>query len=240
MSKLKKYIILSLILLSIIIALGTKYYYKNYMYSLEKVSKMLNSVEFPSNVCIEHKIYLTDANELITKINRYIKDNKEYIVQEDASLKENRIGKIEQIYDYDNKENIVIYHDEKRISSYEYEEMIPRIMPLKNNFFLYVQQHGVYEHCGKYEFHGKENVNGKQCIKVSFTDEYDYEVNVNFFYIDLETYFIIKYEVYHGASKADLGKTWTETYEYYPNTVTDEQILKFDKNNYPNYEFWGI
>ena len=121
---------------------------------------MLNSVEFPSNVHIKYKDYYADANEPSTIMHHYIKDNKDYIIQEDT------------------------------------------------------------EH--------KENVNGKKCIKVSFTDD----VSKYYFYIDLETNFIVKHEAYHGDSKENLEMTVAGIYEYYPNTVTDEQILKFDKNNY--------
>lgn len=237
MSKFKKYIII-IVLLIVLISLCGLYYYKNYMYSLEKVSFMLNSVQFPSNIHIVYKSYYADKTEPNSIVNYYIKENKDYMVQEDGEQKENGLGKIEHIYDYDVKKNIIIFHGEKSIASYKYEEMIPRDMPLKMSFFLYVEQHGLYEHKGKYEFHGKEIVNGKKCIKVSFTDEYDEDVSRYYFYIDLETNFIIKFEVYNGNSKDTLEKTITETYEYYPNTVTDDDILKFDKNNYPDYEFY--
>lgn len=239
MSKLKRYIII-IGLIIILIILGGMYYYKNYMYSLEKVSSMLNSVQFPRNIYIEYKSYYTATMETSTIIRQYIKENKEYIVQEDGSQKENGLGKIEHIYDYDNKEDILIMHNEKTVYSYPIEGLLQRTMPLKMSFFLYVEQHGRYEHRGKYEFHRKENVNGKKCIKVSFTDEYEDYASRHYFYIDLETNFIVKHEAYYGDSKETLEKTHTETYEYSVNTVTEEQFLKFDINNYPDYKFIGI
>ena len=238
MSRLLKYIIIIVILIAIVIW-GGLYYYKNYMYSLEKVSAMLNSVKFPSNIYMEYENYYGDSSEPTTVVNTYIKDNKQYIIQEDKQKTENYLGKIESLFDYDNKEEIVIYHGEKTISSHEYEEILPQSMPLKSNFFLYVELHGRYEHRGKYEFHGKEMVNDKKCIKVSFTDEYDDYTSRYYFYIDLETNFIVKQEAYYGDTKETLEKTVTEIYEIYPNTVTDEQILKFDINNYPDYKFFG-
>lgn len=229
MSKVKKYIII--VFIFIVIFLIGNYLYQKYTYTLEKVSFMLNSAELPSNIHTEHKSYHGDSTEPIYYINTYKTDNLAYVLQENDSQK------IEQFYDYNLLKHIIILHNEKKIFSYPCEADEGSAIPFRETFFIAVEQHGLYEHRGNYKFHGIETINGNKCIKVSLTDNYENEIDVNYFYIDLETNFIIKKESYSGKNKKELKRNYAETVEYNFNTVTDDQVLKFDINNYPDYEY---
>lgn len=188
---------------------------------------MLNSAELPSNIHTENKSYHGDSTEPIYYTNTYKTDNLAYILQENDSQK------IEQFYDYD----FIILHNEKKIFSYPCEANEGSGIPFRETFFIAVEQHGLYEHRGIYKFHGKEKVNGKNCIKVSFTDDYEDKMNVTYFYIDLETNLIVGYESYSGKNKKELQRNNVEIIEYNFNTVTEDKVLKFDINNYPDYEY---
>lgn len=229
MSKVKKCIIIVFIL--IVISFIGNYLYQKYTYTLEKVSFMLNSAELTSNIHTEHKSYHGDSTEPIYYINTYKTDNLAYVLQENDSQK------IEQFYDYNLLKHIIILHNEKKIFSYPCEADEGSAIPFRETFFIAVEQHGLYEHRGIYKFHGKEKVNGKNCIKVSFTDDYEDKMNVTYFYIDLETNLIVRSESYSGNSKKDLKRDYAETIEYNFNTVTEDKILKFDINNYSDYEY---
>lgn len=231
MSKVKKYVII-IGLIIILIILGGMYYYKNYMYSLEKVSSMLNSAEIPNknNIHIQTKNYSATSDEVVSYSDYYEKDNTFYRRQED------NINKYETFYDSNNSKEIVISHNEKKIFSFTTENNNIGLA-FKESFFILVEQHGLYEHRGNYKFHGIETINGNKCIKVSLTDNYENEIDVNYFYIDLETNFIVKKESYSGKNKKELKRYYAETVEYNFNTVTDDQVLKFDINNYPDYEY---
>lgn len=232
MSKFKKYIIIIVVLI-IAILLGGIYYYKNYMYSLEKVSTMLNSAEIlnKDNIYIQRKTYSGDLDECTSCYDYYKKDNMSYIIQE------NNINKYETFFDGETSKEISVSHNENKIFSFNIENNDDIDLAFKETFFILVEQHGLYEHRGNYKFHGKETINGKKCIKVSLTDNYENEIDVNYFYIDLETNFIVKYESYSGKNKKELQRNHAETVEYNFNTVTDDQVLKFDINNYPDYEY---
>ena len=62
---------------------------------------------------------------------------------------------------------------------------------------------------------------------------------MRYLFIDLENSYIIKYEYYEGSNDKELNKIQTETYSYEFNSVTDDNILKFDINNYPDYQYIG-
>ena len=87
----------------------------------------------------------------------------------------------------------------------------------------------------EYEFLGREDINGKKCLKIRFLIN-DEETREDYYYIDLEDNNIIKQEIYtQGYSSNELEKTTELTYTYSYDTLTDNDVKKFDIDDYPDY-----
>lgn len=206
------------------------------IYTLDKVSSMLNSATIPENVYIHSYSYTSDYTSYR---DIYVKDNIEYHYDKAISNNSNIDDyNIDTISIYDGTKTISISNIDKTIFVFNNTYNVSVLETLsKNSFFTAIEQHGLYEHCGIYKYCRKETVNGKKCIKVSMTDNYDNKINVDYYYIDLETNLILKQEAYSGNNIDELELGRIDTYEYYFNSVTDDDILEFDINDYSDYKY---
>ncbi len=207
------------------------------IYTLDKVSSMLNSATFPENVhihCYSYTIDYTSYRDI------YVKDDIEYHYNKAISNNSNIDDyNIDAISIYDETKTISISNIDKTILVFNNNTYNVSVLETlsKNSFFIAVEQHGLYEHRGIYQYCGKETVNERKCIKVSMTDNYDNETSVDYYYIDLETNLIVKQETYSGNNIDELELDEIDTYEYYFNSVTDDDIPEFDINDYPDYKY---
>lgn len=234
MKKIK--IILILFIFTIIVLILGSIILPKYIYTLDKVSYMLNSATIPKNVYIHEYFYISDCT---TYMDIYVKDNTEYYYQKTISNNPNIDDyNIDMIGIYEGTKDITISNTDKKISVHNIENNSSILKnPYKNSFFISVEQHGLYEHLGIYKYCGKGKVNGKKCIKVSMTDNYEDKINIDYYYIDLETNLILKEESYSGYDIKQLELNRINIYEYYFNSVTDSDIPEFDIKNYPDYEY---
>lgn len=86
----------------------------------------------------------------------------------------------------------------------------------------------------KYKYIGKENIEGKEYIKCSLTSDNNLERTC--YYIDIQDKTIAKIEYYTNyENEFELQSTTNYTYSY--NTVTDEDVAKFDVNQYSDYKY---
>lgn len=237
MTKKKKIIFLIIVLLLIFFCCFGFFEYKKNEYDLEKVRTILNEgKKLPDNVKIKMEIFTGENDTYAGSANTYIKDNLVYTHQTSSE------GKVADVlFDYNAQSLITIIHYEKIITAlYNMTDLEKTEANMINNFDIMVD-----ENKSKFEYLGKEKINKKECIKVSLTHEYlngtegNYTSNVekNYYYINLEDKHIVKVEFWKGANLNELSKLQVETYEYSYNTVTDDDILKFDKTNYPDYEY---
>lgn len=238
MSKVKKIIIFFVIILLVLflILFGFSEYRKN-EYALEDVRNILNEgKELPDNVKIKMEIFTGENDTYAGTANTYIKDNLLYTHQISSDGKA-----AEVLCDYNALSQITIIHYEKIITAlYNMTDLEKTEANMVENFDIMVD-----ENKSKFEYLGKETIDEKECIKVSLTHEYldgtegNYTSNVekNYYYIDLKDKHIVKVEFWKGSTLNELSKIQVHTYEYSCNTVTDDDILKFDKNNYPDYEY---
>ncbi len=209
-------------------------YQKLFFYTLDEVSAMLNSVKLSKNVYIRQNDY-TDDYTSCTDI--YIKDDIKNTYYRRKSFSSNidnsnflSICEAQKLIDIDNmNKTVTIFNVEKNYDMY---------IPNKYSFFNSVEQHGLYEHLGIYKYCGKENIDGKKCIKISFTDNNENSINIDYYYIDIESNLIIKFQSYVGENIKELKLTKTIIWEYRFDVVTDSDIVRFDVNNYQDYEFY--
>ena len=227
-------IAMAVIFIKIIIAIILFFVYRNSIYSLEKVKEILTSANTLKNVHIKEEIFMGDYSDSIEFSNYYIKDNMMYINQENDSLE----NTVETIYNFENSKEISINHSNKTINVLEVTEKPSITLPENDNFFTLANLNKQYEHRGTYKYIGKESIDGQRCIKVSLTDNYEDKVSVHYYYINLENNCIIRYELYEGNDESELKKNYEAVYTYTFNTVTDNDILNFDKNNYPDYTYY--
>lgn len=227
------------ILLVIILAIFLFILYQKSTYTLDEISAKINSVRLPNNVLIKEYEY---TDEYTYYKNKYIKDN----IQNIYSKRESNSPGIDNldvltIYEYENKKTIDINFIKKviRVDSILNDENNDDIyIPNSYSFFDSISRHESDENLGVYKYCGKENISGKKCIKVSFTDYNEDNIHIDYYYIDLETNLIIKLESYSGKNKNELNLTHTITWEYIFNGVTDNDMVKFDINAYKDYEYY--
>lgn len=81
---------------------------------------------------------------------------------------------------------------------------------------------------------GKEEIDGKKYIIYSL--EYERGMYKDIYYIDAENSVISKIEKYEN-SNSELKLTSLTNYTYSYNTVTDDDINKFNVNNYAGYQY---
>lgn len=207
-------------LLVIFIIIAVIYTYQQKSYSLEEVIDLVNSNNvLPENIHIEKITYANE--EEIANFNVYVKDNWIYSVQNDSN--DNCAESLTNILTH---EEILIIHSDKKIFSHKNDTVKTSLIPSINS-----NKNAIYK------FYGKEAIDGKKCIKFSLTSEYADKIEMDYYYIELENNHIIKHEFYDGSKIDELENKYTETYTYNFNTVTDDDILEFNKDNYPDYQY---
>ncbi len=195
---------------------------------------MLNSVKLPQNVYIRE---YECTNEYTYRIDKYIKDSiiNIYNIRESFST---NIDNINSLIICKNQKLIDINYINKIVTISNCEENYDMYIPNKYSFFNSVEQHGLYEHLGIYKYCGKENINGKKCIKISFTDNNENSIHIDYYYIDIESNLIIQVQSYSGDNIKELKLIKTINWEYQFDVVTDSDIVQFDINDYQDYEYY--
>lgn len=204
-------------LLVIFIIIAVIYTYQQKSYSLEKVIDLVNSNNvLPENIHIEKITYENEAE--IANFNVYVKDNWIYSIQNDNSA--------ESLTNILTNEEILIIHSDKKIFSHKNDTVKSSLIPLINH-----NKNSIYKFCGR------EEIDEKDCIKISLTTKYEDKIEIEHYYIELENNYIIKHESLEGRNIDEIKNKYTETYTYSFNTVTDDNILEFNKDNYPDYQY---
>lgn len=237
MTKIKKFLILIVLIIIILIAYSSYVVYQHLKYSLDEVCQMLSSARLPENVYIKEYMCIPDDFEEYNQyIDTYIKNGCCYSKQ----IINSQEGTFEYITISNQKQSILIDTISKHIQATNNLNNDFSLPTNFHSFFIAVNEHGLYDHRYLYKYCGKEKINGNNCIKVSFKEVYDNKIYLDYYYIDLKTNLILKEEAYNGTSIMNLKKTSTYTYEYYFDVVKDEDILSFDINNYPDYQYYGL
>lgn len=230
----KKVSMIFLIFTVTILIFSFIYYQKITYYTLDEVSAMLNSVKLPKNVYIKEYEY-TDDYTYYTDI--YIKENisNTYHKRESSST---NIDNINSLSIYENQKLVDINYINKVVTISNVDKNYDMYIPNKYSFFNSVEQHGLYEQLGIYKYCGKENINGKKCIKISFIDNNENNIHIDYYYIDIESNFIIQVQSYSGENIKKLNLIKTITWEYQFDVVKDSNIVQFDINDYQDYEYY--
>ena len=234
MGKKKSIIILIFVIIIIVAIIAGVIIYKNSTYSLEKVKSLLNSGKETENMKITEEVSSENGNYENQTYEQYIKDNYIYSITKNSDSEV--IGKV--LYNKENSELITILDNQKQITvnNNNLDENDKNTKVLKDESFMTL----INSNAGAdYEYCGKEEINGKECIKVSLLNKNVVEkVEKEYYYIDLEDNYIVKNEIYEGTDENNLKKTDEITYTYSYDTVKDEDILKFDRADYPDYEYF--
>lgn len=234
MGKKKSMIVLIFVIIIIVAIIAGVIIYKNSTYSLEKVKSLLNSGKETENMKITEEVSSENGNYENQTYEQYIKDNYIYSITKNSDSEV--IGKV--LYNKENSELITILDNQKQITvnNNNLDENNKNTKVLKDESFMTL----INSNAGAdYEYCGKEEINGKECIKVSLLNKNVVEkVEKEYYYIDLEDNHIIKNEIYEGTDENNLKKTDEITYTYSYDTVKDEDILKFDRADYPDYEYF--
>lgn len=232
----KKYLKVVIGIIIIIIAIALVIIFKpKPEYTLKDIIGFYENAEIPNNMYFKDERIDPHSNEVVVLSEMYIKDNITY--ERTGKLKEP--GKVvsEKIYDLKNKYQIEINHEYGKFfaNSLEYLQENEDLSPLSQMFNAYkcwLTEKGI-----KYEYSGKEELNGKEHIKFSISSSKEGKI---YYYINLEDKSVSKIETYsiNKNKKEELLETAVFTYSY--NTVTDEDIFgSLDISKYPNYEFYN-
>lgn len=222
----KKIILIAFISILIIILLTWLGYsiYTNHKYSLGNVKLMLEEEKNATNL---HKIeeYIQDDN--VYTVNTYIKGNSEYTVAKTSDEKT-----VSEVF-INNSERITVLNEPKIILKGNSNDL--NFSTLNNSNFTTVCE----KITATYKYIGKETINQNKCIKVCITNEYSGSVEQDYYYIDEENHTLIKHESYEGDSLNNLSKKMEENYTYLYDSVTDDDIIHFDANNYSDYQYYN-
>lgn len=232
MSKNKILTIILVVLLVITAIVLFIYFYPKIKFSYSFTKDFLSQSDLSECKNYHQKIefYSGDANELIGYYDIYKKDHLTYTYQLDISTQESS-----ELYQDDiNNSLITVINPRKRIIA----TTIP-MYTAKNTdaFFEKAKQNETNENLGVYKYLGTESFNGLDCLKVSLTDNYDSYQDVDIYYIDLNTGFIVKNEYYTSKDSDSLVKMHTEINIFEFDIVKDEDVKKFTMDNYPEYDY---
>ena len=207
MLKNKRNIIILIVIAFIVLISCTLYFIMKNKYSRDNITNLVKNASIPNNIYIENTMYENDTYLGVAKF--YIKDNNEYIYQENKNQE-----KVEIYIDNENNTSITILHTEKTIT----QNNINFEAPLKNNLLEVLNNKEEYS----YTFKGKEKIDEINCLKISLTNN----ENSNYtYYIDENAGYIVQYE----------NENSKETYKYNINSVTDEQLKMFNLDDYSEY-----
>ncbi len=204
-------ILIALIVLTLCIAMNNKY-------SRDSITDLVKNSTISNNIYIENNMY--ENNSYVGVAKFYIKDNMEYIYQENKNQE-----KIETYINNESNISTTVLHSEKIITqtNNNYTDFNSVLQPLKDTLLNELNDSLQYQ----YKYCGKELVNEINCIKISLTNN---ENNENYnYYIDETTGYIVQYENESSKNK--------EIYKYELNSVTDEQIKVFNLDDYSDYTF---
>lgn len=211
MLKNKRNIIILVVIAFIVLISCTLYFIMKNKYSRDNITNLVKNASIPNNIYIENTMYENDTYLGVAKF--YIKDNNEYIYQENKNQE-----KVEIYIDNENNTSITILHTEKTITQNNITENIDFEAPLKNNLLEGLNNKEEYS----YTFKGKEKIDEINCLKISLTNN----ENSNYtYYIDENAGYIVQYE----------NENSKETYKYNINSVTDEQLKIFNLDDYSEY-----
>ena len=211
MLKNKRNIIILIVIAFIVLISCTLYFIMKNKYSRDNITNLVKNASIPNNIYIENTMYENDTYLGVAKF--YIKDNNEYIYQENKNQE-----KVEIYIDNENNTSITILHTEKTITQNNITENIDFEAHLKNNLLEVLNNKEEYS----YTFKGKEKIDEINCLKISLTNN----ENSNYtYYIDENAGYIVQYE----------NENSKETYKYNINSVTDEQLKMFNLDDYSEY-----
>ncbi len=209
------------------------YLYQYFTYSLDNVSKLLNSSKLPNEFSIIKNVQSIDYTEYI---EYYRKNNITYISQI-TEPHTSGVNEIDILSIYEDKTETIISNSNKTILKFNNADDFILKPFYRNNFFDSVQMHGSNDNMGIYKYCGKEIINGKKSIKISMTNFCAEYVSVEYYYIDLKTNCIIKYLLYNGTSLNDLQKMKQVDIDYNFECVYDSHLQKFNLDNYTSYTY---
>lgn len=205
-------------------------------YTLKEIQELM-SEEIPDNVYFKGENF--DANgdsSLIAEV--YVNGDNTYsheILIEDGK----KTLDTERLYNTKENFEINIQHHYNSISldpiDNEYN---------KNPFLRYMQMSKNLLHThDKYKYFGTENLEGKECIKISLSNKN----SETYFYINKEDNRMIKIESYQDTKVSNLEESninngkfplaFTIQFTYSYGTVTNEDIPNININDYPDYNF---
>lgn len=142
----------------------------------------------------------------------------------------------ESTFNLETKKQINIFHNSKEIFFINIDDSNSNIISNKLNYYKGLIEKSIEN---SYKYYGKENINNNEIIKFSVDFEENFFLNIDnprrlYFYINTENKSIEKVEHYNIMDNTE-ELVLTENFIYSYNTVTDENILKFDINNYSDY-----
>lgn len=223
----KKYLKVLIAVLIIILLIGIINILKRDEITMDEVLEIINP-SITSNMSL--KIISNGIDE--NHSEEYYINNK--LAYENFYIDNEKIQ--EFTFDFETKEQVNIFHYSKEIFLYEIENQDLNIISDRLNYFKGLISSSLEN---SYKYCGKENINNNEVLKFSVDFEENFFVNIEnptrlYFYINTENKSIEKVEHYNIVNnKEELVLTDNFIYSY--NTVTDENILKFDINDYSDY-----
>ena len=224
----KKYLKVLIAVLIIILLIGIINILKRDEISFDESLNLINTEITDNNMSLKINSKGIDENYLE---EYYIKDKLAY---EKFYVNDEKIQEI--TFNFETKEQVNIFHNSKEIYLYKLGEQESNIISNKLDYYKGLISKSLEN---SYKYYGKENINNNEVIKFSVDFEENFFVNIEntrrlYFYINEENKSIEKIEHYNIVNnKEELVLTDNFIYSY--NTVTDENILKFDINDYPDY-----
>lgn len=181
------------------------------------------TVKIPDNVYIKEEM-INNANTTTTT-NTYKKDNiiYQHIENDDSTANQ------DILFDFNTYKEIIVDNLSKTIDAFEIAD--DSYSPLTDIFISFNELSK--EELKKYKYEGEETINGNNCVKISLTQN---SYNITYFYIATDTGLLYQKEEgqYYNDAFA-LYYKYNYTYSY--NTVTDDDILVFNAENYPDYTY---
>lgn len=197
--------------------------YEKLDYTLSEVEELLN---YPQNVSNMHITITGNIDNESTYTEIFMKDNFYYVIYKDTSS--SKISH-ESFYNPETLEQIDVDLEQKGI-------LETPDTSLEDLYFFTFNEDFVNSkiNATEYKYLGKEDVNGKKCIKVRFTIENN-GIMEDYYYIDLDNNNIIKHETYSQNYSGKFEKNTELIYTYTYDTLTDNDVKRFDIDDYPDY-----
>lgn len=221
MSLSKKIIITTIIMLLLIgFLILFIFLYNKSKYSLENVINMLTAPKEALNIHVTTN-YNNAEEHTIT--DTFFKNNIYYSVTKTTSSTE----PIQEFF-YNSEDSNLISVNSKDKTITTISNISSNNLPFftTSKFFLESSKNS------KFKYLGKEKIDNQKCIKVCLNYN---SVSKTYYYINLKNNCIIKEESFNLNDSEEWEKISDVTYTYSYNSVTDNDIIRFDSTNYPNY-----